>query len=133
MGNAAALSSTDSAAIGAGAEDKPGASKPSDQGGGGGLFDKACCNQCDKADGSVRADLAPGAAIPEADQASVDRGVNGVDKSRYYREWDAIKGALVGGDTLLIRGTFLEHLHNSSSFLPRWQDLPPSAAWKAEE
>lgn len=33
-------------------------------------------------------------------------GVSEVDRTRYYREWDSLRGALAGGDTVLIRGSW---------------------------
>lgn len=60
-------------------------------------------------------------------------GVSEVDRTRYYREWDSLRGALAGGDTVLIRGSWLQQQHMASGHLPRRQDLPPDAIWNPEE
>lgn len=60
-------------------------------------------------------------------------GVSEVDKTRYYREVDSIRGALAGGDTTLLRGSWLQQLHAGGGTLPRWQDIPKEGVWDAEE
>lgn len=56
-----------------------------------------------------------------------------MDFVKYYKEWDSIIGALSGGDTLLVRASWIEKLHRRGSILPRRQELPHDAIWNAEE
>mmetsp|Transcript_60402 Transcript_60402/g.155682 ORF Transcript_60402/g.155682 Transcript_60402/m.155682 type:complete len:528 (+) Transcript_60402:79-1662(+) len=50
-----------------------------------------------------------------------------------YREWDSIKQALESGDTVLIKGSYVEQVYLSNELLSRRQELPAEAFWKAED
>jgi len=50
-----------------------------------------------------------------------------------YREWDSIRAALETGDTVLIRGSWVEQVYYSGESLPCRQDLPDDAIWKVED
>jgi len=88
--------------------------------------------------GPVEVQIARPTGRSSADAGASDRagsmlGVSEVDRMRYYREWDSLRGALAGGDTVLIRGSWIQQRHAAGQSLPRRQDLPPEGAWSAEE
>ena len=49
-----------------------------------------------------------------------------------YTSKDSIQKALEGGDTVLLKGSWLVELSKSGGTLPRRQDLPPEAVWDPE-
>lgn len=54
-------------------------------------------------------------------------------KEAYYKEWDSLRMALMTGDVVLIRGSWLEEVYRRGDNLPMRQELPPEAIWSIEE
>lgn len=52
---------------------------------------------------------------------------------RKYSSLASIRDALKGGDTVLVRGTWLRKLSMEAGVLPRRQELPPEAIWDYAE
>lgn len=68
---------------------------------------------------------------------STEEEVEGIaiELLRYYSEWGSICWALKGGDTILLKGSFLVSLWRNGRKLPRRQnlDLERGACWNADE
>lgn len=50
-----------------------------------------------------------------------------------YREWESIRAALDKGDTVLVRGSWVEQVYYSGASLPKRQDLPDEAIFSVED
>jgi len=56
-----------------------------------------------------------------------------MDPEESFSEWGSFRQALVRGDTVLVKASWVQRMYDSGGVLPRRQDLPAGAAWGVEE